>query len=173
MVMVKKHGTKNKIILALVIVIVIFMSALTGYLMFNRQPNEVKHVATPEEKVSEILNSDSISDKSAQDQLTKLAQDESDTSKKALYLLGLSTSYENSGNYAAAVDSAKQAEVSNESALSAAAIADSYAGNGNFQEAAKYYELAAQRSEKSASRTERSPYNDYLNLKEDMESKIK
>jgi len=173
--MKKQHILKKRTIVVIVILLAAILAA-SGYILYKAYQESSSKTSAPltaDEKTSEILNDDSISDKTAQAELKKLADNESDSSKKATYLLGLATSYTNSDNYTAALDFAKSAEVSNQNALSAAAVADAYAGSGNYQEAAKYYEQAAQRSEKSASRSERSPYNDYLNLKEDMESRIK
>ena len=92
--------------------------------------------------------------------------------RPTLDLSGVVDVYTNAGDKTAALGAAKDYEKSSESAHSAEVLAGTYYAKGDYKDAAKYYGIAADRSEKPARSTERAPYNDYMNLKREAESHL-
>ena len=173
--MVKKHDKKKKITLILLVIIVLVAVTIVGYLWFTSRTNEPKHIATPEEKVSEIVQGVETGKdpKVAQSELQQLADKEPDTSKKVVYLYGAADLSMNSSDFKSALKINENIEALEQSALSAGNIAQAYYDMGDYRNAVKYYDIAISRSEKPASETERAPYNDYTILKREAEAKVK
>lgn len=129
---------------------------------------------TAEQKAQDIVDSvaNGVDATVAGEQLEQLADDTSDTKERSDYLAAASDLYVNSNNYPSALKVASTVEESNESALSAGSIAHIYELQGDYENAAKYYQIAADRSDKPLNSSERAPYNDYLLLKKAAEAKI-
>lgn len=106
------------------------------------------------------------------EKLKELAANETDTAKKSEYLDGVASIYINSNDSSAAVAAALAYEENDQSALSAQTLARAYFENQDYENAAKYYGIAAERSPQPASPTERAPYNDYKILQREAEGKI-
>ena len=90
---------------------------------------------------------------------------------KEAYLLALIDLHYNSAQYDTALERALQLEELDESALAAGWIATVYMAMARFDEAAQYYQTAADRSEKTDDPTQASPYNNYLNKKREAEKR--
>ena len=170
----------KKIVIAVVCLVVISISA-AGYWYYSLQKdaNEHKQTVQPptaEEKTNELIDKASQSDGAAAsdqaDKLKKLAQGTSSKDDKDTYLSGVVDVYTNAGDKTAALGAAKDYEKSSESAHSAEVLAGTYYAKGDYKNAAKYYGIAASRSEKPDRSTERAPYNDYMNLKREAESHL-
>lgn len=101
--------------------------------------------------------------------LEGLIKKEKNFKKKQAYQSELSVLYVNQGTYDKGMELALAVEEAQQSAASAAAIADIHYAQQDFANAAKYYERAMSRSDKPQSPSERSPYNDYALLKKQSE----
>ncbi len=108
-----------------------------------------------------------------QDELADLADGASSKEEKQVYLLKSIQLYVNNKDFESALTVAKDLDDINPSALTAASIAMAYMGLADYQKAADYYQIAADRSEKTDDPTVRSPYNDYMILKRQAEALIK
>lgn len=139
--------------------------------------NESK-VTTAKKKVTELDNEAGASPskqvlKETQTELTHLADQSSTNAEKQVYLLKSIQLYINNKDYSSALTVAEQSEELNPTALTAANIALAYMGLNEYQKAADYYQIAADRSGKTDDPTARSPYNDYMILKKKAEALIK
>lgn len=103
-------------------------------------------------------------------ELDQLISDEDNPDKKREYQNELSLIYLQQGKHDQALDLAKAVEASGQSAISAAALADVYMANEQYDLAAQYYGVAMERSPKPSRPTERAPYNDYANMKKEAEA---
>lgn len=162
--------TKKKIILISVIaILVLSCGAVYWWHVSNRQD-----IATPEQRVTEIVeNATTPSNQAtAQRKLKELADGEKDTNNKLVYLSGSADLYFNTSDYKSGLEVMKQIETLRQTALSAGNIAEAYMQLGDFKNAAKYYGIAASRSDKPTRETERAPYNDYMIMKRQAEAKI-
>lgn len=159
-----------KIYLVLLVTIVIF-SCGTGLWWYLRNQQDV---ATPEQRVSEIVENATTADnkRAAQEELKNLAEAEQDTQKKLVYLSGAADLYLSSNDFKKGVEVTRQIESLESTALNAGNLAEAYMQLSDFKNAAKYYGIAASRSEKPARETERAPYNDYMIMKKAAEAKI-
>ena len=161
-------------ILTLLVLIVLAAAAIVAYMMFIGRSNGDKHISTPEEKVSEVIQTVETGKdpKAAQKELQQLAEKEPDTNKKVVYLSGAADLSFSSSDFKGALTITESIEALQQSALSAGNIAQAYYEMGDYKNAVKYYDIAISRSEKPASETQRAPYNDYTILKHDAEAKI-
>lgn len=169
-------STMKKLIVGIVVIILI-AGAVGGYwYFFLREEVAQKNTTKPptaEEKASQIVAEASQTEGDVSEQakkLKKLAGETSSKEDKETYLGSAVDVYTNAGDDSAAFGAAKEYEDASQSALSAAALARSYYEKGDYKNAAKYYGIAADRSEKPASANERAPYNDYMILKHEAES---
>ncbi len=108
-----------------------------------------------------------------QDELADLAKSASSKEEKQVYLLKSIQLYINDKDFDSALTVSEELDDTNPSAMTAANIAMAYMGLGDYRNAADYYQLAADRSEKTTDPTVRSPYNDYMILKRQAEALIK
>lgn len=94
---------------------------------------------------------------------------ETDEDREA-YLLELIAVYRYVNYYDQAIDCTKRLEQLRASALSAGLMADIYFDQENYGEAARYYQLAAERSETVDNPSKDAPYNDYMVRKREAEA---
>lgn len=167
----------KKVIIGIAVILVLASAAAVGYwYYFLREEISQKDAPKPltaQEKADKIVAEASQSEGDGSDQADKLkdlADKTSDEEDKETYLSSAVDIYTNAGNDTAAFGAAKEYEQTSQSALSAAALARSYYEKEDYKNAAKYYGIAADRSEKPSRSNERAPYNDYLNLKREAES---
>ena len=161
--MPKKHPKRKKRLIIIAIVVIVLVGLGVSYKMFF-EAFISNLFATPEQRISQIIK-DATSDndlKTAHEELKKLADNESNVEKKLVYLYGSADLYYNSNDYKGGLAMSQSIDAINGTALSAASIASEYMGLGDYENAAKYYGIAASRSEKPARTTESCPYNDYI-----------
>lgn len=175
MVKLRKH-IRLVIFVALVVVAVIGTVGYFGILA-NRPSSSTeqkKPLTTAKEKVSQLLDSDDPAVVTqAQQQLQKLADSEPDPTIKAVYISGLAQSYAASNDYTSALSFSKQAEVADPTAITAATIGAYAQESGDFALAAKYFGIAASRSDNPNDPTKNTPYNDYMVMKREAEASMK
>lgn len=180
--MVSKRNKKiNKILLTIVGLIVVVGLAAGAFFYYNKTTKPAGEAGTQkplttDEKIAQIIDStadDNSNVEHAQSELKKLIGNEKDTTKQSSYLSASARIYINAGDYSNALIAAQKSEAVNPTALSAADVAMAYSQSEDYKNAAKYYDLAAKRSPKPASPTERAPYNDYIILKNAAEAEIK
>ncbi len=94
---------------------------------------------------------------------------ETDEDREA-YLLELIAVYRYVNYYDQAIDCTGRLEQLRASALSAGLMADIYFDQANYGEAARYYQLAAERSEVVDDPSKDAPYNDYMVRKREAEA---
>ena len=108
-----------------------------------------------------------------QTELTQLTKDATSAYAKQVYLNKSFELYVNNDSYEQALVVAIQSEQIKPTALTAANIAYVYMGLKDYPKAVKYYQLAADRSDKVDSPTIECPYNDYIVSKHLAEESIK
>lgn len=92
--------------------------------------------------------------------------------EKAIYLSELISVYRWWEDYDTALEYAKKLEELERSHLSAGLMAGVYQDSEEFAEAARYYQIAADRSEPANSPQEDVPYNNYMILKKEVEAEL-
>ncbi len=92
--------------------------------------------------------------------------------EKAIYLSELISVYRWWEDYDTALEYAKKLEELERSHLSAGLMAGVYQDSEEFAEAARYYQIAADRSDPADSPQEDVPYNSYMILKKEVEAKL-
>ena len=92
---------------------------------------------------------------------------------KQVYVNELIEVYINSDKFDLALEAAKSAEKDDPSARNACNIATVYMMKKEYKNAADYYQIAADRSEKTDDPSLRMPYNEYLQLKKEAEAMVK
>src|SRR5690606_18336818 len=97
-----------------------------------------------------------------QKKLQEYVNNSSNNDAKLLYLNESFLLYINNEMEDSALEIANQAEKIKPIASTASNLALVYMKMGSYQEAVEYYQLAADRSEKSDNPNESCPYNDYL-----------
>lgn len=170
-----------------IIVILIFISliAMTLAVMYKVGVFEKKvavdnkqAISIAEKKVAQLdsqVGIDPSKEKlnNTQAELAKLVSDNANNDVKQLYLEKSIELYINNNDFKSALTTAEQSEKINPTALTAADIAASYVGLGDYKMAAQYYQTAADRSTKTDNPLANMPYNDYMSLKREAEAKIK
>jgi|GEM_PF-1287141 tetratricopeptide (TPR) repeat protein len=166
-----KRVHKKKLFLVAVTTLII-VGCGAAYLLWH--VSKKQDIATPEQRVTEIVeNATTPSNQAtAQKKLKELADGEKDTNNKLVYLSGSADLYFNTSDYKSGLEVTKQIEALRQTALSAGSVAEAYMQLGDFKNAAKYYGIAASRSDKPTRETERAPYNDYMIMKRQAEAKI-
>lgn len=96
----------------------------------------------------------------------------SSSAAKQEYALTRISLYMDANQIAQALAAAQEAENVYKSADTAAMLATVYNQRSDYANAAKFFQLAADRSDKPASPGERSPYNDFLIQKREAEAKL-
>lgn len=164
--------------IAVTSILVIIVAGLSLYLLFK--PYAAQKTPTASQPTTATTKTNQLVDAAAIDsqnksksisQLENLSKTETDKTKKGTYLSGIVDIYLNSNDPAQSVQAAKTYDDYSGDALSAASLAHSYEVNGDYKNAAKYYQVAADRSVKPPSPDSNAPYNDYMIKKQEMESK--
>lgn len=173
----KKHKLSKKmrlvfIVLLVILLIGVILGGVYFYLLTNGKINQAK---TPEQNVTKIIEESTTSGdvKASQDKLQDLADNETNIDDKLTYMYASVDLYYNSGDYENGLKAAKEVEDLKKTALSASVLAYGYMKSEDYKNAAKYYGIAADRSEKVTDNTLNMPYNDYMNLKKEAEALIK
>ena len=109
----------------------------------------------------------------AQAELAQLAKTATTNDAKQIYLSKSVELYAYNKDYQSALLIALQAEQIKPTALTAADFGYIYQKLSDYRNAAKYYQLAADRSDKTTDPKEKSPYNDYMISKREVEALIK
>ncbi len=171
-----KQKSKRWGLLASVIVVSLLTLAVGVIAVLAFTPKAVdKREEIAQTKVADIVSKVAPGEDSkvAQKKLEELAAVETDKKAKAIYLSGLSDLYQDSGEYKKAVETGMAIEDIEQTAITAAQIASAYMELGDYPNAAKYFGIAASRSDKPSRSTERTPYNDYMIAKAEAEALIK
>jgi uncharacterized protein YxeA len=92
--------------------------------------------------------------------------------QKADYGLARVGLYSEAGRINEALALALQVDADYKTDETAATVAALYEAKKDYANAAKYYQIAADRTEKTTDSTQRSPYNDYMVSKRNAESKL-
>jgi hypothetical protein len=139
--------------------------------------NKPEVVKSPRDKVNELSSrldaagNSAKALKAAQDELVRLEAGATTQADKEIYSLASADLYRQANQLDDALAQAKKAEKAYKTALSAATLAEVYRARNDFANAAKYYGIASERSPKTAP-TERSAYNEYRIMKENLESQL-
>lgn len=169
----KGYLARHKVPLALLTLFVICIAAIAIVLLYftkSAQPDirfgDQHKPLTAQQLAAKAQATDKQVEDARIAQLQKLISGESDVTQKALYQSELASLYLSQHSY----DKAKQVAITSDAAVKTAAsasmVATVYDAAKEYTLAAKYYDLAMQRSPKPASLQERSPYNDYAYLKQ-------
>ena len=185
-----KHIKHLKIIIISVLIVIIVLSGAI-FAVFQLNPfnsgkqNNAENVeaskqliAESKEKVAQLdsqlgvmPSKDEINQ--AQNKLTQLTEDATSDEAKQVYINKSIQLYVNNDEFKSALTLALEAEQIKPTALTADHLAYIYKCLDDYKNAAKYYQLAADRSEKTNNPKARCPYNDYLILKREVEALIK
>lgn len=183
---IKQRNSKKKKRLAIAIVIAaaLAVGAVGAYSWlygFSSKSNviTITDTRTEAEKSADDLwrpaleGGDSPEQAAAAKELEILAKESESRDDKITYLSSLVTLHQNLGQFDEAMKFAEDLESLTRSGNSAALIAGVYFEAGNYNEASKYYQLAADRSDPVDDPKLDSPYNDYMNRKREAEANIK
>lgn len=190
-----KLPLKNKKILIILVIIIAVLGLISWAFIstngekINQIINNGKNDNTNKKTVSSDITdaidnieelkkqSDSTGDITAleenQKKLQEYVNNSSNNDAKLLYLNESFLLYINNEMEDSALEIANQAEKIKPIASTASNLALVYMKMGSYQEAVEYYQLAADRSEKSDNPNESCPYNDYLIAKRNAEALIK
>ena len=105
-------------------------------------------------------------------ELEHLLSEAESNEDREVYLSTLVTMYDYVENYEAALDCATRLEEIAPTDVSASMMARLHFSMENFIEAARFYQLAADRSEPTPDPTQASPYNNYMNSKRKAEGQV-
>lgn len=111
--------------------------------------------------------------KNYHDKLRGYINNASSVEEKQVYLDSSFSMYLSDGDGNSALEVAKESESLNATALTASSMAEAYMSLGNYSKAAEYFQLAADRSEKTDNPNLNCPYNDFLYMKSKAEALIK
>jgi len=173
--MSKKPARDRLYVVTGVVVLVVILIAAVSTVLWLKQGKEAEDTTkaptntaqlSPEEAEQKRLGRQ-VEDARAEE-LQRLISSEADKPKKAEYLIELSLIHFNRGNFEQALSLALEAEGQVKTANTAALLGDIYFAMKDYDQAAKQYGAAMDRSEKSAP-GERSPYNEYAILKKKAE----
>lgn len=158
------------VVIGLMALAVVFVSAVGTVLWLKQTDTADTPTSTtqlsPEEAEQKRLGEE-VEDVRAQE-LRTLITSEADKQKKAEYLIELSLIAYNRGSYEAALPAAKEAESLIKSASTAVLLGDIYFAQKDYDQAARQYGVAMDRSDKSETGS-RSAYNEYAILKKKAE----
>lgn len=158
----RQAGESNKKVILTIgaIILVAIAVGVFVYTMNNKQPVTKQ----PTTSLSEQDQKDQAAIKAKIDK-------ETDKNKKVALMYDYGDYYINAGQYDNALDNALAIEKLEPTDASAGVIAHVYEVKQDYKNAAKYYEIAMQRTGKPTSKSANSPYNDYRILKEAAEAK--
>lgn len=105
-------------------------------------------------------------------ELERLLSEAQSDEDRVTYLSSLVVLHQNAKDYDRALGYAMRLEELAETDLSAAAVAGVYYGMENFAEAARFYQIAADRSEPTDDPKKDTAYNDHMNSKREAEARI-
>lgn len=103
-------------------------------------------------------------------ELERLLSEAESDEDRITYLSSLVVLHQNAEDYDRALGYAMRLEELAQNDLSAAAVASVHYGMKNFAEAARFYQIAADRSEPAEDPQKDTPYNDYMNSKREAEA---
>lgn len=167
----KKHRKPFIFILILAAIIGI---AFGVFIYLNSHPAKEFVKLTPQQTADKLLvKSQNGGAEQSVEALKKLANDETTKpSDKLIYSTALIRAYFDNNDPNSAAKQAVIVDADYPTANSAATAGFAYRDAGMFELAAKYFGLAAERSPKSSSATERTAYSGYLIEKKLAEAKI-
>jgi tetratricopeptide (TPR) repeat protein len=175
---------KNKWFIYLIVLIVIISVGVGAWLFVSKyessmwQSNNSESSTSAREKVAQLdkqIETTPSKETVAKTQieLQQFAKDAINNEVKQIYLRKSINLYISGSDYKSALTVAKQSEEIESTAITASDLACIYMGLSDYKEAAQYYQIAADRSEKTSDPTVRGPYNNYLILKRQAEALIK
>lgn len=168
---------KKKWLIILILIIVALVMAISPFLLNKNKVStpvitDQKNAIDDANKISSTIpinpTDDEIESKTNELEV-KIDTAENDEVKQ-VYVNELIEVYINSDKFDLALEAAKSAEKDDPSARNACNIATVYMKMKSYKEAAEYYQLAADRSEKTDNSDLRTPYNEYTQLKKQAEA---
>ena len=171
---------KKKWLIILMLIIVALVMAISPFLLNKNKVStpvitDQKNAIDDANKISSTIpinpTDDEIESKTNELEV-KIDTAENDEVKQ-VYVNELIEVYINSDKFDLALEAAKSAEKDDPSARNACNIATVYMMKKEYKNAADYYQIAADRSEKTDDPSLRMPYNEYLQLKKEAEAMVK
>lgn len=147
------------------------------FVYFNKKPVTKKELPTYE-KIEKIYSNTGPRPTSSQlessvKELEDQAEKADSVADKQNYYTAIVDMSANNRDFKTALENANKAEDLSPTAHTAEVIAAVYMQQGDFKNAAKYYQIAADRCEKTDDPSIQSPYNDYMIYKKAAEEQIK